>query len=485
MKNKNTTFFSIVFFLSVIFFIFIQIFISKYHIKLKSNTEIGKEIMRKNIQTFLDEEISNGKNNNESNFINNNNQTNETDTDYLEKNNENKNLNKVQESNIEEPDIQSQNISETLQKNESVNKWFDDEYAAWPGDKPISDKWLKELRYFRKQEVNDLMDIECQLAKGFTLMIDRTMPVHEAFAMTFLEVLFSVLEVPDIVTLYKTMMLERHIIFLSQSVDLASMAVLAAKSLLYPFAGGYCQTTVPILPAWASQFLSSPVPYLVGVNEIPADLDLDEVLIVNLDEGKLQGNICKIDLPRERSLINRVNTVLKDNRELITKPPPQVSQLFSKPAPNPKYIPFIKAITKHNMPTSFHKSNPYNYVFPPKITMRLLHLFNKHIARRLEEMIMPCFVTEMTDIHHPVTIFNPDVLRALYNPAEADFYEQFIATSLFQFHCDDKIDEIEQKKAHMARTRRISLAEIAMSRTMPDLLAGMQPVEPPENQADQ
>lgn len=101
MKNKNTTFFSIVFFLSVIFFIFIQIFISKYHIKLKSNTEIGKEIMRKNIQTFLDEEISNGKNNNESNSINNNNQTNETDTDYLEKNNENKNLNKVQESNIE------------------------------------------------------------------------------------------------------------------------------------------------------------------------------------------------------------------------------------------------------------------------------------------------------------------------------------------------------------------------------------------------
>lgn len=101
MKNKNTTFFSIVFFLSVIFFIFIQIFISKYHIKLKSNTEIGKEIMKENIQTFLYEEISNGKNNNESNSINNNNQTNETDTDYLEKNNESKNLNKVQESNIE------------------------------------------------------------------------------------------------------------------------------------------------------------------------------------------------------------------------------------------------------------------------------------------------------------------------------------------------------------------------------------------------
>lgn len=35
----------------------------------------------------------------------------------------------IQESNIEEPDIQSQNISETLQKNESVNKWFDDEYS--------------------------------------------------------------------------------------------------------------------------------------------------------------------------------------------------------------------------------------------------------------------------------------------------------------------------------------------------------------------
>ena len=49
-KNKNTYFYTFIFFISIICFIFLQILINKYHIKLKSNTEIGKEIMQKNFQ---------------------------------------------------------------------------------------------------------------------------------------------------------------------------------------------------------------------------------------------------------------------------------------------------------------------------------------------------------------------------------------------------------------------------------------------------
>ena len=49
-KNKNTYFYIFIFFISIICFIFLQILINKYHIKLKSNTEIGKEIMQKNFQ---------------------------------------------------------------------------------------------------------------------------------------------------------------------------------------------------------------------------------------------------------------------------------------------------------------------------------------------------------------------------------------------------------------------------------------------------
>ena len=104
-KNKNTSFFSVVFFLSVICFVVIQIFISKYHLKLKSNTEIGKEILRKNTQSFLDEEISKKSNvetNNESNS-NNNDEINEEDSDYSEINNSYKNSNNVKEINTEKP----------------------------------------------------------------------------------------------------------------------------------------------------------------------------------------------------------------------------------------------------------------------------------------------------------------------------------------------------------------------------------------------
>ena len=62
-KNKNTYFYTFIFFISIICFIFLQILINKYHIKLKSNTEIGKEIMQKNFQDLSN--INNIATNNE------------------------------------------------------------------------------------------------------------------------------------------------------------------------------------------------------------------------------------------------------------------------------------------------------------------------------------------------------------------------------------------------------------------------------------
>ena len=58
MKNKNSYVFIFTFFVSVICFIILQILINKYHINLKSNTEIGKDIMRKNIQDFSNTDIT-------------------------------------------------------------------------------------------------------------------------------------------------------------------------------------------------------------------------------------------------------------------------------------------------------------------------------------------------------------------------------------------------------------------------------------------
>ena len=333
-------------------------------------------------------------------------------------------------------------------------------YAAWPSEQPIHVKWTKELGYFRRQHVSDFVNRECALAKGFTLVIPREMAPHEALAQPLLEILFSVMDSKDIVTLYKTMMLEKHIIFVSQSVDTVTMCVLAAKSLMYPFIGGYSQTTIPILPAWASQFLASPIPYMVGVTEIPSGMEFDDVLVVNLDEGRLEGHILDIEMPREKELLSNVNTILRDNREAITKPPPQVAVLFSKPTPNPKYSTFMKSISQQNLPLLFHKSSNMKYVFPPKVTLSLLRLFNDHICKPLEETIIACFVTEMTDIKNPVTVFNPDVFRAMCDPVEMDFYDHFISTSLFQLYCDEKTDEIERKKADMGKRRHITLAEV-------------------------
>ena len=61
-------------------------------------------------------------------------------------------------------------------------------------------------------------------------------------------------------------MLEKTIIFVSKDVQKCSCAVLALRALIYPFK--ICFTMIPVLPQAVVDYLSAPVPLMIGVSSV-------------------------------------------------------------------------------------------------------------------------------------------------------------------------------------------------------------------------
>lgn len=103
-----------------------------------------------------------------------------------------------------------------------------------------------------------------------------------------LEPLLCALEPHNLLLLYGSLLVERRVIFVSQSLPVLSACVQAAVALLYPFTWQHIY--IPVLPASLLNFCCAPMPFVVGVLESSLDalseLPLDETLIVDLDENR-------------------------------------------------------------------------------------------------------------------------------------------------------------------------------------------------------
>ena len=102
----------------------------------------------------------------------------------------------------------------------------------------------------------------------------------------FLEILFRVL-------------LERSIIFVSESIQKSSNAVQAIRAFVEPFS--ICHSVIPVLPQALFNYLDAPVPLLLGVSK----LQLKE----NSIEPTNQTPISWIDLDDPKSSIWSLETV--------------------------------------------------------------------------------------------------------------------------------------------------------------------------------
>lgn len=331
--------------------------------------------------------------------------------------------------------------------------------GRWP-DTRFPDVFARELLYFGSMKSLQNRDKTIMLTEpnthaNLTLTIPHIQPDYINIATPTLDVLFSCLSVDDIVKLYTALLLEHHTIFRSKQLHKLTMAVLAARTILTPFKVE--ATLLPIIPNDETflPILESPVPYICGLVSTSAIGSLtlpDVVCIVDLDKQKVTDSVLSqtgLIVPHHKKLITNLNHLLQENASTIMTPPKKIERK-GKTVSNPKYDEFFDEISSFMRPPIYLLTHPTKYVFNPPLVENILKLFSGHLVPELELKIKSCFVTDSTDISHPITVFNKDLFLASIEPSQQEFFDSFINTTLFQQYCEGKTDEMQVVKAMMS-----------------------------------
>lgn len=103
------------------------------------------------------------------------------------------------------------------------------------------------------------------------------------------EILFTVLSIDNIISVWEAMLLERKIFFLSKSKTILNRICLALTTLIYPFKWNH--VFIPVLPLKCIGCADAFVPLIMGIcfniklNELPED-----AFVVDLDNNKIVKN---------------------------------------------------------------------------------------------------------------------------------------------------------------------------------------------------
>jgi hypothetical protein len=102
--------------------------------------------------------------------------------------------------------------------------------------------------------------------------------------------LFRCLSIPNIITLFESVLAESRIILLSSHTAMLHLASMAIVNLVYPFQ--WCGVFIPVLPARLVQTIEAPCPYIVGIERRyePAEYPEDDFVLVDLDNNSIVSN---------------------------------------------------------------------------------------------------------------------------------------------------------------------------------------------------
>ncbi|XP_054738642.1 DENN domain-containing protein 1A-like isoform X6 [Anastrepha obliqua] len=101
-----------------------------------------------------------------------------------------------------------------------------------------------------------------------------------------LNLYYNFVDPKNMIDVFAAMLAERRIIFTSRRLDRLSSCIQAANAFLYPMV--WQHIFIPVLPMKLKDYLSAPMPYLIGVPQIVLDTmtpeELGDVVILNCDK---------------------------------------------------------------------------------------------------------------------------------------------------------------------------------------------------------
>ncbi|XP_068611641.1 DENN domain-containing protein 2A-like [Brachionichthys hirsutus] len=135
------------------------------------------------------------------------------------------------------------------------------------------------------------------------------------------ECLFSCLSLRLLLRVFGSLLLERRVIFTADKLSTLSQCCHAVVALLYPFV--WQHTYVPVLPSAMLDIVCTPTPFIVGLLSgfLPqlTELPLEEVLVVDLGNGRFLRQLDDEDSILPSKLLSALENILERRRELANE----------------------------------------------------------------------------------------------------------------------------------------------------------------------
>ncbi|XP_053575010.1 DENN domain-containing protein 2A [Bombina bombina] len=154
-----------------------------------------------------------------------------------------------------------------------------------------------------------------------TEVIELCRPLDSRLEHVDFETLFSTLSVRHLIQIFASLLLERRVIFMADTLSTLSKCCHAMVALIYPFA--WQHTYIPVLPPSMIDIVCSPTPFLIGLlsSSLPRlkELPVEEVLLVDLVNDRFLRQMDDEDSILPRKLQAALEQILEQKNELASE----------------------------------------------------------------------------------------------------------------------------------------------------------------------
>ncbi|XP_044127806.1 DENN domain-containing protein 2A isoform X2 [Bufo gargarizans] len=151
-----------------------------------------------------------------------------------------------------------------------------------------------------------------------TEVIELCRPLDSRLEHVDFDALFSTLSVRHLIQVFASLLLERRVIFMADTLSTLSKCCHAMVALLYPFT--WQHTYIPVLPPAMIDIVCSPTPFLIGLlsSSLPRlkELPVEEVLLVDLGNNRFLRQMEDEDSILPRKLQAALEQILEQRNEL-------------------------------------------------------------------------------------------------------------------------------------------------------------------------
>jgi hypothetical protein len=232
------------------------------------------------------------------------------------------------------------------------------------------------------------------------------------------DILFSILGIGHTVRVFRSVLLERKMIFTGSHIE--SVTIAALTSLVFALPMSYKLILLPFLPddEKVSNVINSELPFCVGLlnsGKFQAMTTPSEITVVDLDVGTVRYPEDIPHLPGATKLRANLKELLRSLSALIPKRAEQLPAFWAS-----------RGCSENK------KHMNLKYCFTMDESKRILGIFTGFVADLVrEEKLSRCKVVDRTDADHPTIGFFRDVYMDGVNATDTEFFDRFLKTRTF------------------------------------------------------